>query len=258
MKTPEARQYPDLKALSEAGAKHICALVRDSLRQRDPVTVVLAGGKTPRLLYRNLASPPHNARMAWFNTHFFWGDERCVPPDHPDSNFGMAYDALLSRVPVPSENVHRIPAEEGTPEEAAEAYERDLRAFFHPSIGQGAAVGPVPEKGELPVFDLILLGLGTDGHTASLFPGDPVLEIEDRWVAPVPNPRGSPPVPRVTLTLPVINRARCVMFLVSGVEKRDVLRLILEEPDRASRVYPAGRIKPEGRLVWFADAGAMP
>ncbi|UCD71276.1 MAG: 6-phosphogluconolactonase, partial [Syntrophobacterales bacterium] len=185
--------------------------------------------------------------------HFFWGDERYVPRDHPDSNFAMAFRVLISRVPIPSQNVHRIPVEVEHPEGAAEAYERILREFLW-SPKKADTHSRTPHGGELfPAFDLILLGVGKDGHTASLFPGDQALEEENRWVVAVHSPYGFPPVPRITLTLPVINRAGCILFTVSGSGKREVLRSILEDPDSAAHLYPAARVNPQGRVVWLID-----
>jgi 6-phosphogluconolactonase len=189
-------------------------------------------------------------RVDWSRVHVFWGDERCVPPDHPDSNYRMAREALLDRVLLPEANVHRIEGELG-PEEAAVAYERTLRAFFveHSGEGGGAAA---------PRFDLILLGMGKDGHTASLFPGHPVLEETKRWVAAVAVPAIAPALPRVTLTLPVLNVAGGVTFVVAGREKREVLRAVLDNPETARDLYPAAMIQPRGRLTWLLDEAAHP
>jgi 6-phosphogluconolactonase len=139
---------------------------------------------------------------------------------------------------------------------AAAAYEKILREFFNPStLGDDQGATPT-QKSRFPSFDLILLGLGKDGHTASLFPGDGTVQEENRWVAAVNNPRGSPPVPRITLTLPVINRAKTVIFLVSGIEKRDVIRSILDDSEWAGRLYPAAMVRPEGKVLWFLDEEA--
>jgi 6-phosphogluconolactonase len=192
--------------------------------------------------------------MPWPHIHLFWGDERCVPPDHPESNFSMAFRALISRVPIPSQNVHRVPAEIEPPEDAAKAYEKILRVFFGPS---NTHPNRPHEGGPFPAFDLILLGVGGDGHTASLFPGGRALEETKRWVTGVRTPHGSPPVARITLTLPLINRGRHILFLVSGSGKRDVLRSILDDPDSAARRYPAARVNPEGRAVWLVDKEAL-
>ncbi len=250
---PEVRRYSNLEALSSAAAEFICTLAVEYIHAHGVFTIALSGGKTPELLHEKLAQPPHDSRMTWPRVHFFWGDERCVPPDHPDSNFAMALRVLISKVPVPSQNVHRIPAEIEPPEDAAKAYERILRGFFESSI-KSDAHSPSSGTGEpLSSFDLVLLGLGKDGHTASLFPGDQALEEGRRWVAAVRNPHGSPPVPRITLTLPVINRAGCILFMVSGSGKSEVVHSILEDPDRAGQRYPAARVNPDGKVVWLID-----
>ncbi len=250
---PEVRCYPHLEALSRAAAECMCTLALECVNEQGMFTVALSGGKTPRLLYENLALPPYDTRMPWPHIHLFWGDERCVPPDHPDSNFAMAFRALISRAPVPSQNVHRIPAEIGPPEDAAEAYDQILRGFFEPLIKSEAHSASSARGDPFPSFDLILLGMGKDGHTASLFPGDPALEEGKRWAAAVHTPHGSPPVPRITLTLPVINRAGCILFMVSGSGKGEVVGQILEDPDTAGRLYPAARVSPEGRVLWLID-----
>jgi 6-phosphogluconolactonase len=185
-----------------------------------PRSVALAGGSTPRLLYERLATCP----FSWVDTDIFFGDERCVPPEHEASNFRMANEALLAKVPV---RVHRMPGETCD----AAAYEDELSKVF------GAA---------LPRFDLVLLGLGEDGHTASLFPGDPALDVTDRWVVRVERPDHA----RLTLTLPVLSAATVVMFLVSGESKRASLRELLAGAD-----IPAGRVKAD-RVLIFADEAA--
>lgn len=250
----EVRRYPNLELLSSAAAEFICSFANERVHKSGLFTIVLSGGKTPKSLYENLAAPPYAAKIPWPHIHLFWGDERCVPGDHPESNFSMAFRALISRVPIPSQNVHRIPAEIEPPEDAAKTYEKILREFFRSSNTHSN----FPHGGGLfPSFDLILLGVGGDGHTASLFPGDQALEETKRWVTAVRTPHGSPPVARITLTLPLINRGRCIVFLVSGSGKREVLRSILDDPDSAARRYPAARVSTDGRVVWLIDDEAL-
>ena len=241
---PEIHTYPTLADLSVAAAELISGLAEAAIKKKNVFTLVLSGGSTPRLLYEDLALQPFSKRIDWHKTHIFWGDERCVPPNHPDSNYGLAHQALVSKVNIPPANVHRIPAESGSANAAAEAYEETLRHFFAPSAGS-------EDPTHLPSFDLILLGLGQDGHTASLFPGDVALEEKYRWVAPVDGASASPPVPRVTLTLPVLNEAKWVVFLVSGSRKKGVFEKIINNPGTAA--YPAARVRPSGRLLWFID-----
>jgi 6-phosphogluconolactonase len=207
-------------------------------------SVALSGGSTPRRLYQLLANPdePYRAQCPWSHMHFFWSDERHVPPDHKDSNFRMADAAMLSRVPVPVENIHRIPGENPHAGDAAKQYEATLRNVFHLSAD------------ERPRFDLILLGLGTDGHTASIFPGSDVVDETQRlvaapWVEKLENYR-------ITLTMPVLNSAACVVFLVSGAEKAAIVRAILN-PDRDASRLPAREVAPlDGTLLWLLDQSA--
>jgi 6-phosphogluconolactonase len=240
---PEIRTYATLANLSSAAAEFIAGLAEATIKERNIFTLVLSGGSTPRLLYEELACQPISKRIDWQKTHIFWGDERCLPPDHGDSNYGLAHQALVSKVDIPPANVHRIPAEGGFAN-AAEAYEETLRHFFHPPVRS--------KKGtHFPSFDLVLLGLGQDGHTASLFPGDAALEEKYRWVVAVDGASASPPVPRITLTLPVLNKAKCVIFLVSGARTREAFEAIMNNPGTAA--YPAARVRPSGRLLWFID-----
>jgi 6-phosphogluconolactonase len=200
------------------------------------------------LLYEELAKEPYASRVDWQRTHFFWGDERCVPPDSPDSNYSLALQTLISQVDVPPANIHRIPTAAGSPEAGANEYEKTLREFFQPAAESNSIIS-------FPSFDLVLLGLGADGHTASLFPGDAALEEKTRWVAAVEGSGASPPVQRITLTLPVINEARCVLFLVSGSNKLKAVQEILNTPDNAT--YPATHVQPLGKLLWFIDEGLV-
>ncbi|HYA02238.1 MAG TPA: 6-phosphogluconolactonase [Syntrophobacteria bacterium] len=241
---PEVRRHSNVESLSLAAAALVVELAEVSLRTRGRFTLVLSGGTSPRMLYELLAQPPFAERMPWSRIYLFWGDERCVPPDHPHSNFGLARQALLSKVPVPAVNVYPMPGAMAPPEAAAAQYEESLRAFFQ-----------AKEARQFPVFDLLLLGLGKDGHTASLFPGDAALDEELRWTRAVRVTSASPPVPRITLTFPVINRARTVLFLVSGAGKKKVLDEILSAAGKAWLRYPAARVRPSERLLWLTDEG---
>jgi 6-phosphogluconolactonase len=214
-----------------------------------PRFVALSGGSTPRALYELLSDPrePFREQIAWDKTHFFFTDERHVPPDHRDSNYRMVNEAMFSRVPVPQQNVHRIPAEKAVAQDAADAYQSDLRDLFGEAI---------------PAFDLILLGLGEEGHTASLFPHSPALNETARLVA-------APWVEklhayRITMTLPVLNNGKSVVFLVTGASKAAILREVIKnnkEPDRdlkqAQDLYPAQAISPtNGAVSWLVDKAA--
>jgi 6-phosphogluconolactonase len=202
--------------------------------------VALAGGSTPRLLYETLAA--RGAAIDWSRTHVFWGDERCVPLDHPESNSKMAQDALLSKVEIPALNVHRMRGEL-VPHEGAREYDALLRNFFG---------GYQSRK----TFDLILLGMGEDGHTASLFPEAGVLEEASRWSAAVQAPAGVSPRDRITLTLPpIVASARCV-FLVTGERKRSIVTAIRKDPASAASIYPAARVAFFRESTWLIDEKA--
>lgn len=241
---PEIHTYPTLADLSVAAAEFIVELAEAKITEKNIFTLVLSGGSTPRLLYEELARQPISKRIDWQKTHIFWGDERYLPPDHPDSNYALAFQRLVSKVDVPPAQVHRIITESPSAKDAAEDYEKTLRHFFRSPSGS-------EDDKSLPSFDVILLGLGEDGHTASLFPGDPALEEKYRWVVAVEGANASPPVPRITLTFPILNKADCVIFLVSGSRKKEVFEEIINNPGTAP--YPAARIRPSGRLLWFID-----
>jgi 6-phosphogluconolactonase len=235
----EVRIFADPAGLMRAAADEIAQAARRAVDEGGRFAWALAGGSTPRDLYRLLARDPYRERLPWNAIHFFWGDERHVPPDHPDSNFRMAREAMLDAVPVPPDNIHRVPAEEPDAQRAAAEYEATLRAFFDLAAG------------EWPRFDLIQLGLGKDGHTASLFPGgDAVHERERLVVAPWVEAQQTF---RITLTPPVLNHARRAMFLVSGDEKAEALHAVLEGPREPER-YPAQIV--EGDRLWMVDRSA--
>jgi 6-phosphogluconolactonase len=200
--------------------------------------VALSGGSTPRALYRLLASEEFRNRFPWRQVSWFWGDERFVPYDHPESNYRMAREAMLANVPVPSENIFPIPTD-GEPEDASRRYERTLQeAYGAPTLD--------PTR---PLFDIVLLGMGDDGHTASLLPGEELLEERSRWVAAVAHGR---PEVRITLTYPVIESSRHVAFLVEGAAKAAMLSAIRAGGSQV----PAARVRAVGELIWFVDRAA--
>ena len=238
---PQIIVVEDPAALAEAAAQAIVELAVEAVNLRGRFTIALAGGSTPRATYEQLARPPLCDRMPWARTWIFFGDERGVAPDHPDSNYGMANQALLAKVPIPAPQIARIRGEAEDPEAAAVEYARQVGEVFE------------CKRGELPRFDLILLGMGVDGHTGSLFPGSPVLKEVFRPVAAVHAAAASIPQ-RFTFTLPVINAAAHVMFLVAGPEKAKVLKAVLGEPSSA---LPAAMVRPSnGRLLWLLDRAA--
>jgi 6-phosphogluconolactonase len=230
---------PDLEAISHKAAEIFLNLSRSSLSSKESFTVALSGGSTPRRFYHLLGFDACRGEVESHRIHFFWVDERCVPQEHEESNFKTVYDALLSRVPVPEQNIHRIKGEAG-PEEAAKEYERAIRGFFGGT--------------DLPVFDLIVLGMGEDGHTASLFPGSGALGEKKRLAVPVYKEK--PEIHRVTLTFPILNNASQVLFLVSGRSKSRVLAEVLEDEGKKS-CYPAGIVAPaHGKITWLIDEEA--
>jgi len=233
----------DAAELNRRAAERFVALANEASASSGRFTVALSGGSTPKALYSLLATPGFAERIPWPKVHLFWGDERCVPPDHGDSNYRMVRESLLTKISIPSENIHRI-AGEKEPKLAAMEYENELRTFFQLS------------EGALPRFDLILLGLGEDGHTASLFPGSEALKETKRLVAAnfVENMNAY----RLTLTLPVLNNAANVFFLVAGASKAVVVKELLGANSGAVN-YPAAQIQPrDGKLTWIIthDAAA--
>jgi len=237
----EIRVSTTPQELFEAAAEVVVHTAKDAVEQRGRFTIALSGGSTPKSLFNLLAT---NARtvLPWDRMFFFWGDERHVPPTDPESNYRMAEEAMLSKIPVAAGNVFRIPAENPDAAAAADAYEQTLRKFFQ--------LGP----GEIPIFDLILLGMGPDGHTASLFPGSAGLQEKNRLA--IANWVDKLKTSRLTLTLPVRNAARCVAFLVSGTDKAAVLKTVLEE-DAPAEQYPSKLIRPNnGKLIWLVDRAA--
>lgn len=233
----------DLAEISRTAAEMIIHQATAMGSGSGPFTLALSGGSTPRLLHRRLShESAAMSRVLWNKFHFFWGDERHVPPEDPQSNFRMARETLFASAPVPVLNIHRVPAEEPDAVIAAEKYERELISFFDLITGQ------------LPRLDCVLLGVGTDGHTASLFPGTQALKEKRRLV--VANWVEKFQHHRITMTVPVLNHAAQVIFLVSGQEKADVLKAILEGDYRPD-LLPAQRIRPvNGRLLWLVDEAA--
>jgi 6-phosphogluconolactonase len=230
--------YPDADHLAHAAAEHFTTLATKAIATRGQFAVALSGGSTPRATYTLLATEEFTAGVDWPRVHIFWADERCVPPDDPGSNYWMTREALLDHVPLLASNIHRIRGEM-EPEAAAQAYAVELRAFFGT---------------QWPSFDLVLLGMGNDGHTASLFPGSAALHEETRPAVAVTAHYQDRPAHRVTLTLPAINAARQVIVLATGAAKAETLQAVLEGP--ADR-FPAQFIRPtSGQLTWLVDSAA--
>ena len=237
----EIRILTTPQELFEVAAEEVVRAATEAVAQRGRFTIALSGGSTPKNLFNLLAT---NARTVfpWDRTYFFWSDERHVPPTDPESNYRMAEEIMLSKIPVNAGNVFRIAAENPDAAAVAEAYEQTLCKFFQ------------LQPGQVPVFDLILLGMGPDGHTASLFPNTAGLQEKTRLV--IANWVDKLKANRLTMTLPVLNSARTVAFLASGTDKAQVLRTVLEE-DAPPEQYPAKLVRPSnGRLLWFVDRAA--
>jgi 6-phosphogluconolactonase len=236
----EIRKLPDEAALAEAAAEHITALAKTVTADKGRFSIALSGGSTPVKLYELLASDAYSEQIDWPSVHIFWGDERCVPPDHVDSCYKMARDTLLDYVPIPEQNVHRMLGEI-RPDEAAARYEHELKRFFG-------------ETELFPRFDLILLGMGDDGHTASLFPGTNALLEEKRCV--IENYVPAKQMWRITLTRPTINAAANVIFLAAGAGKAIRLQQVLRG-DYNQDGLPAQLVQPKNGIVtWFVDQAA--
>lgn len=225
----------DKTALVERSLQIVVERLQAAIAERGYGTIALSGGSTPKPLYEAIAKQD----LPWDKVHVFWGDERYVPADHPDSNEGMARNAWLSHVDIPAKNIHPMPTHHPEPADSAVQHDQELQAFFQ------------TQPGEFPKFDVILLGIGDDGHTASLFPHTKALQVSDRLVT-VGNKDGQP---RITFTAALINQARCVLFMVAGASKQDALAHIFADDDD-SQHYPARLIQPQGELIWLLDSAA--
>ena len=231
--------YAGAAEVAREAARRFAELAEDFTRDAGRFTVALSGGTTPKAMFRILAEKPFADSLPWNSIYFFWGDERCVPPDHAESNYRMANETLLSKVPIPRENIFRIPAEDEDHERAAANYSETLRTFF---------------AEERPSLDLVFLGMGPDGHTASLFPGTTALCANDRIA--VANYVDKFQSWRITLTADTINRARNIIFLVAGADKAPALKEVMEG-ERNPEQYPSQLIEPShGALLWMADEAA--
>ncbi len=225
--------------LAQAAARIFTVAAVDCVAEKGRFAVMLSGGSTPRSMHRLLAEEPFFSEIPWEKTHIFWTDERCVPEDHPHSNFGEAKKELVDKIPIPESHVHPMPTESAS-EKGAAAYERIMLQFFE------------LEPGEFPNFDLIFLGMGSDGHTASLFPDHWALDEGERLVISAKG--GNPDIYRLTVTLPMLNNASAVVFLISGRQKADTLKTVFENNQVS---LPAMRVRPiNGTLTWLIDREA--
>ena len=233
--TPKVDIYPDRQALIAAALDAIVSRIQIAISERRVCTIALSGGSTPQPLYAALAQ----ADLPWDRIQIFWGDERYVPATDPDSNYGMTKRVWLDLIPIPAANIHPMPTHFDRPELAAQEYERQILAYFG------------LETGSIPTFDIVLLGMGDDGHTASLFPHTAALSVSDRSIA-VGDKDGQP---RLTFTFPLLNRARWTIFLVAGASKQPALAEIFA-PTGDMMAYPSRGIQPQGELLWLLDAAA--
>lgn len=231
--------YEHPQELAWAAAMRFASLAEQAVKERGRFTVALSGGSTPKAMFSILAAKPFVDALPWQSIYFFWGDERSVPPDHADSNYRMANETLIGKIAIPPENVFRIPAEDEDHDRAAANYSETIRQFF---------------DSDLPQFDLVFLGMGADGHTASLFPGTTALQIEDRIAAA--NYVEKFQTFRITLTAKAINNAANVIFLIAGEDKAAALKEVLEG-ERQPEKYPSQLIHPiNGELLWMLDEAA--
>ena len=236
MKDPRIEISPDPKALAAKLADFIVERFDSS---KGPFSLNLSGGSTPKALYELMATEAYSRKFDWTRVHIFYGDERFVPMDHPDSNYRMTREALLSHVPIPEENVYPVETETGDPAGAAAAYEKTLKAYYGKDTID-------PAK---PLFDVTLLGLGDDGHTASLFPGTAALEERKKWVTSI---IGAKPEPRISMTYPILASSAVALFLVAGAKKREILaRLLAHDP-----ALPSSHVEPDGDFYVFCDKAA--
>jgi 6-phosphogluconolactonase len=233
--TQEVRICPDRQALVETAYALVVERVRAAIDQRQSCTIALSGGSTPQPLYAALAT----ADLPWDQIQIFWGDERYVAATHPDSNYGMTKRVWLDLIPIPAGNVHPIPTDLANPQLAADEYDRQIATYFG------------LEGGSIPVFDIVLLGMGDDGHTASLFPHTAALSVVDRLVTVGEKDEQ----PRLTFTFPLINQARSTIFLISGASKQTALAAVFA-PTGDANLYPSRGIQPQGELIWLLDAAA--
>ncbi len=232
--------YNDTNTLSHAAAQYIVRIAQKSIAKQGHFTIALSGGSTPKKLYGMLAEEPYRSQIDWANVDIFWSDERNVPPDDPESNYLMAQQVLLNKIPIPASQVHRMPAEQEDRDAASLAYTIEMKNTF--------------STDDIPVFNLIQLGMGPEGHTASLFPHQPSLHEQQRLIMPVSVPK--PPPPRLTFTPRLLNGAEHILFLVTGAEKADAVQAVLEgdyQPDE----YPTQIVQPtKGEVTWMLDTAA--
>lgn len=232
--------YPDTNTLSHAAAAYIVQCAREAITEHGRFFIALSGGSTPKVLYGLLGSTPYRDSIDWALVEIFWSDERCVPPESSDSNYNLAQEVLLSKIPISASQIHRMPADKADRDTASIEYTQEMQRVFGTS--------------GVPIFDLLQLGMGPEGHTASLFPHQEALQEQQRLVMPVTVPK--PPPPRLTFTPPLLNAARHILFLVTGADKADAVQAVLESGYQPEE-YPAQIIRPpHGEVTWMLDTAA--
>lgn len=237
----QVREYASSIEMSIAVAEFICEYANKCVEKQGSFTIGLSGGTTPARTYSLLAQEPYITIMPWEKTHVFFGDERFVPPDHPDNNFRMANEHLLTKVPIPRHNIFPIDTQVSSVQESAKRYDNLLKEFFDSCDSKPTS------------FDLILLGVGTDGHTASLFPSSPALKEKERWVVSAYAPEYAASRQRITLTFPAINMSRCALFLCGGKSKKNIIGAIINDEFDAKLHYPAACVDTLDEIIWFVD-----
>ena len=237
---PELFFFPDLDKLNKVVVTSLMSFAHETVSETGRLSIALSGGKTPLSLYSIMAEDIVQKNFPFFNTHFFWGDERFVPADHNESNFKGANETLLSKINIPDENINPVYQDNMTLHQCADSYSQKIETFFADSL----------EDDYEPLFDVMLLGLGKDGHTASLFPGDKAVDETAKLVVPAVAPAEYTVRERITFTLPLINRSRRVYFIVSGKEKQEVVDTIINDPEQAEKIYPASLVTAKERLMW--------
>lgn len=237
--TPDITVLPDLEAISHEAARWVVVGAREAALFTGRCSIALSGGGTPRRLYELLASEEYRDVVPWDVIEWYWGDERCVPPDHEASNYRMAWETMLSRAPVPATSIFRMPGEARDHARAARRYENLLRDRL-PDLA----------------FDLVLLGIGSDGHTASLFPRSAALSERERLVLHTRAPKGSESPNRLSVTLPMLTHARNILVLAAGRSKRPIVEAVVANPEAAAAQYPVARVKTSGHLTWLVDQAA--
>ncbi len=244
--TPRIIVKEDYESLSQTAAENFSFLAQKIIREKGVFCCALSGGSTPKRVYEILGAPPYQTELPWGKVHFFFSDERSVPPDHPESNFKMIDDCFFSKIELPDQNIHRMKGELD-PEKAEMEYAQEIKDVL--KLNQA-----FQEKSSFPRFDLILLGIGSDGHTASLFPGTAALKEKEKWVTAYYVEKLK--MYRISLTFPVINAAAAVAFLVSGSEKAEIVSRVISRAS-GDELFPADQVQPEsGELIWYLDSDA--